>query len=177
MTVARPVRAFGTDSTPCRPAGLKFRPIAEADLEFLEQLYACTREQELAAVPWPDTSKRLFLHQQFTLQHQHYRQHYAGADLLVIEEDDVPIGRVYLHRGAQEIRLMDIALIAQRRHQGLGTAIIGELLHEADTAHCAVTLHVEPNNPAQRLYASLGFVLCENRGVYDFLRREPRLLS
>jgi ribosomal protein S18 acetylase RimI-like enzyme len=32
-----------------------------------------------------------------------------------------------------------------------------------------VTLHVEPNNPAQRLYQRLGFTLIEQRGVYDFL--------
>jgi len=36
-------------------------------------------------------------------------------------------------------------------------------------------LHVEPDNPAQRLYQRLGFRLIENRGVYDFLGWKSQL--
>jgi ribosomal protein S18 acetylase RimI-like enzyme len=40
-----------------------------------------------------------------------------------------------------------------------------------------VTLHVEPLNPAQRLYRRLGFRLLEDRGVYHFLEWRPDQLN
>jgi ribosomal protein S18 acetylase RimI-like enzyme len=151
------------------PAGLRVRPITESDHLFLCDLYASVRAAELAPVPWPADAKRQFLDQQFALQHQHYVNVYIGAKLLLIEQDGVPIGRIYIHRTPAEIRLMDIALIAERRGKGLGSLLLRELMHEARANACELTLHVEPENPAQRLYRRHGFYLIEHRGVYDFL--------
>jgi hypothetical protein len=33
-----------------------------------------------------------------------------------------------------------------------------------------VTIHVEKNNPAMRLYRRLGFTAVEDKGVYDLMR-------
>src|SRR5262249_50614225 len=79
-----------------RPAGVGFRPIVESDLPFLFDLYASTREAELAPVPWPPEAKRAFLAQQFNAQHAYYHQIYADADFLLILRDAVPIGRIYV---------------------------------------------------------------------------------
>ena len=83
----------------------------------------------------------------------------------------MPIGRFYLCRFAHEIRVMDIALIEARRNAGIGTRLMRALLGVADAEGRSVTLHVEPDNPAQHLYRRLGFDLIEPRGVYDFLGR------
>ncbi len=85
-----------------------------------------------------------------------------------------PIGRVYVHRSAGEICLMDIALLPPHRGRGLGSALIAELVAEADAAGLPVTLHVERENPAQRLYARHRFRLDEEGEVYQKLRREPQ---
>ena len=156
-----------------RPAGLHLRPIAEADFPFLRDLYASVRADELAPVPWPEAAKRSFLDEQFALQHAHYVKVYVGADFLLIEKDGTSIGRIYVYRTPAEIRLMDIALIAAERGRGIGTALVSELMEEAATTNCELTLHVEPDNPAQRLYQRLGFRLIEHRGVYDFLGWKP----
>jgi GNAT superfamily N-acetyltransferase len=152
-----------------RAAGISFRAIVEADHPFLRDLYAGVRAAELAPVAWPEEAKRQFLDEQFGLQHQHYLKNYVGADLLLIESDGAPIGRIYVYRTPAEIRLMDIALIPERRGQGIGSALLSELMNEARSTACELTLHVEPDNPAQRLYQRLGFRLIEQRGVYDFL--------
>jgi len=152
-----------------RPAGVTFRPITDADHPFLRDLYASVRTAELAPVLWPEEAKRAFLDEQFALQHQHYLKNYVGADLLMIEKDAAPIGRIYIYRTQAEMRLMDIALIEAERGHGIGTALLAELLNEARATNCELTLHVEPENPAQRLYQRLGFRLIEHRGVYDFL--------
>ena len=56
------------------PADYTLRPIHDGDLPFLERLYASTRTEELARVPWSVEQKAAFLHQQFTAQHAHYQQ-------------------------------------------------------------------------------------------------------
>ena len=45
-----------------------------------------------------------------------------------------------------------------------------DLLDEAAGAGKAVTIHVEKNNPAMRLYRRLGFETVEDQGVYDLMR-------
>jgi len=127
----------------------------------------------MAPVPWPEEAKLAFLAEQSDLQHRHYVANYPGADLLVIESDAIPIGRIYVYRSKNEIRLMDIALVPDWRNRGIGTRLLGELMAEARGSGSSITLHVEPNNPAQRMYQRLGFTLIEQRGVYDFLGWNP----
>src|SRR4051812_1889372 len=91
-------------------AGLTFRPITEADLPFLARLYASTRTEELAVTGWSQQQQQHFLQQQFEAQHAHYQKYYTGSDFLLIERNGVPIGRLYVSRGAEEHRIVDIAL-------------------------------------------------------------------
>jgi ribosomal protein S18 acetylase RimI-like enzyme len=153
--------------------GVSLRVERDDDLDFLRALYAQVRAQELAAVDWPEARKREFTDGQFALQSAHYRQHYAAAEFLVIEQGAECIGRLYLCVIGSSIRIMDIALVEARRGQGLGSTLLIELLRLAKERELDVTLHVEPDNPAQRLYSRLGFTSVERRGIYDFLRWSP----
>src|SRR5438067_282612 len=99
-------------------AGLTFRPMRDADLPFLARLYASTRTQELAAVPWSDAEKAAFLEAQFQAQHAHYQQHYPGAERLIIMYGDAAIGRLYVDRWRREHRIVDVALLPERRGRG-----------------------------------------------------------
>lgn len=142
---------------------------AEDDTAFVRDLYAATRWEELAVTPWDEATKRAFLSDQFQLQRDHYRKNYVGAEFLVIHSGNERIGRIYLNHKGGEIRLMDIALIESSRGRGWGRDLVAALLEIAAEEGAQVTLHVEPNNPALRLYERLGFALIENRGVYLFL--------
>lgn len=155
------------------PPGVTLRNETDADVPFIEGLYASTRAAELAPVPWPESEKARFLQSQFALQRAHYRLHYADALFLLIERDGTPIGRIYLHESAGEIRLMEVALVPESRGRGVGTALVRALVTEARERGVRLTLHVEPDNPAQRLYARLGFRRVETRGIYDFLEWTP----
>lgn len=154
-------------------SGFAVRAEAREDFAFILALYAEIRHDELAPVPWPDQAKREFLHAQCRLQHDHYAKHYGGADLLIIEHDGLPIGRLYVHATNKEIRLMEIALVGSERNHGIGSRLVRALQTEAEQRGVDLTLHVEPANPAQHLYRRLGFRLVENRGVYDFLSWSP----
>jgi ribosomal protein S18 acetylase RimI-like enzyme len=153
-------------------AGLAFRPIAEADLPFLANLYASTRTEELAVVDWPDEQKAAFLRQQFAAQHAHYTQHYPRAAFLIVLQNSAPIGRLYVAHWAREHRIVDIAFLPEHRRQGLGAALMRDLMDEAAAAGKALSIHVEKFNPAYRLYLRLGFVKVGDEGAYDLMTWE-----
>jgi ribosomal protein S18 acetylase RimI-like enzyme len=152
---------------------LTLRPAGPGDGEFLYRVYASTRSEELEPVPWDEAQKEAFLRAQFGAQDRWYREHYRQATYAVIVVDGGPAGRLYVHRGDAEIRIVDIALLPEHRGNGVGTSLLGDLLAEADAAGKRVTIHVERLNPALRLYERLGFSVAEDKGVYLFLERPP----
>lgn len=149
--------------------GLAFRRMNEDDLPFLGSLYASTRTEELAPLPWSAEEKRAFLEQQFRAQHAHYMQHYPDADWLVVEREGAPVGRLYLERWPSEIRIIDIALMPGARGTGLGRAMLEDVQALAARDGLGVGIHVEHNNPAMRLYLRLGFSRREDKGVYHLM--------
>ena len=151
-------------------AGLGFRRITDDDLPFLAQVYASTRAEELAVTDWPDEHKAAFLAQQFQAQHAHYQRYYPNADWLVTTRAGEDIGRLYLERWPSQHRIIDIAFLPAHRGKGFGAALLRDLQDEAAGAGKAVSIHVEKNNPAMRLYRRLGFRTEEDKGVYDLMR-------
>ncbi|KJV06158.1 GNAT family N-acetyltransferase [Methylocucumis oryzae] len=150
------------------PSGYLLRDETEQDFSFIAELYAETRREELAPVPWSELEKKQFLHWQCRLQRDHYRRYYPNARFWILEHNN-PIGRLYVDAGTVEIRIMDISLEPKSRNQGIGSLILNSIIHLATQQQCEVSLHVEPDNPAQRLYQRLGFNQVEQRGAYDFL--------
>jgi ribosomal protein S18 acetylase RimI-like enzyme len=150
------------------------RPATDADREFLLSLYASTREEELAQVPWEDGAKAAFLEHQFSAQDHHYRTNYPGATLDVIEVDGEPAGRLYVYRGSDEVRIMDIALAPPFRRHGIGTALLRELIEEAGSSGRSLSIHVERQNPARSLYDRLGFVPAGEHGIYVLMKWTPQ---
>ncbi len=99
-----------------------------------------------------------FLDMQFRARETHYRSEFPGADDDVVLADGVPVGRLYVERGEALIRIIDIAIRPGHRGGGIGMELLSRLIAEASPGARAVELHVEVNNPAQRLYRRLGFV-------------------
>jgi ribosomal protein S18 acetylase RimI-like enzyme len=149
------------------------RPVQPGDDELLFRVYASTRAEELAVVPWHAAQKDAFLRAQFAAQTRWYREHYAAASYQVILIDGEPCGRLCVYRGDAEIRIMDIALLPEHRSNGLGTSLLRDLLAEADASRKLVTIHVERFNPALRLYQRLGFSVAEDKDIYLLLERRP----
>ncbi len=145
---------------------LDFRPITPQDKAFLSMLYASTREEELKQVPWSDEEKKNFLQMQFDAQHAHYQEHYPDARFELVLMDDIPIGRLYQETWPSQIRIIDIALLPEFRGKGLGRQLMQAVLDEGARLGKAVSIHVEHNNPAMRLYTRLGFKKTGDTGVY-----------
>jgi ribosomal protein S18 acetylase RimI-like enzyme len=152
-------------------AAVSLRPARAADRDLLLRVYASTREEELAPVPWTDEEKRAFMAQQFAAQDSHYREHYEGASFDVIVADGADVGRLYVDRWAREIRIMDITVLPAFRGRGIGSALLATLIEESDGCGKPLTIHVERQNPALAWYERLGFRAAEDRGVYLLLER------
>lgn len=150
--------------------GLVLRPLTDADMGFLCALYASTRQDELAQLPWSGEQKRHFLEMQFQAQHAHYQTHYPDASRLVLEHGNEAAGRLYIEEWPSELRIIDIAFMPAFRGRGLGSALLGDVMEKAEAAGKAVGIHVEKANPAMRLYRRLDFRTIEDKGVYDLLR-------
>ncbi|QBB71915.1 GNAT family N-acetyltransferase [Pseudolysobacter antarcticus] len=165
-------RALLDDFAGC-PSGITLRPITTEDMPFLRDLYAETRAEELAMTAWTDEFKNALIDHQFGAQHAYYHDVFAGADFLLVQRDGEAIGRIYVHRAPSEISVLDIALIPQQRNQGLGSALLAEVIAEARREGVRIALYVEATNPARRMYDRLGFVLIETGDVYDLLHLEP----
>ena len=148
---------------------ISLRPATSLDQPFLIAVYAESREAELAATGWSDEEKSAFCRSQFEAQDAHYREHFPGCEFLVIEEGTKPVGRLYIDRRPDEIRLVDIALLKDRRGRGIGGRLIQGILDEAANNGLMVRIHVERSNPARRLYDRLGFMVEEEGEIHDLL--------
>jgi len=149
------------------------RTAEPGDRDFLLQVYASTREEELRLVDWSDDQKAVFVRMQFEAQDAYYREHYHPATFDVIEVDGEPAGRLYVARWEDEIRIVDVALLPEFRGRGIGTRLLRGLLDEAARAGLRLSIHVEKHNPALRLYARLGFAAVADRGVYLLMEAKP----
>ena len=83
---------------------------------------------------------------QFNAQHSYYHDQFKQADFDIIEQDMLAIGRLYVDRREDEIRIIDIALLPEYRGKGIGGGIMRTLIDEATGANRSVTIHVEHNN-------------------------------
>jgi len=155
------------------PSGITVRPVSSSDRDFLLQVYASTREEELRLVDWSADQKAAFVRMQFEAQDAYYREHYHPATFEVVEVDGEPVGRLYVVRWEDEIRIIDIALLPEHRGRGVGTSVIRALLDEAAASGKRLSIHVEKHNPARRLYERLGFAEAGEHGLYLLMEVTP----
>ena len=152
---------------------ITLRPAVDSDRPLLFDIYASTREEELARVPWTDAQKQAFLEMQFTGQTQGYRATHPNATHEMICVDDRAVGRLYMDRYSDRLHILDITVASESRNAGIGSGILNRLLAEADRDCKRVTIYVESFNRSLRLFERLGFRTASVDGFLVLLER-PR---
>lgn len=152
---------------------IDLKPMTEDDLPFMLQVYSSTRENEMKRTGWDKNQTQEFLEMQFRLQHTHYQEYYPNAVFSVVTVNNEPVGRLYLHRGTRDIRIMDIALLKDFQGKKIGLKLMQNILEEGKEKNMPVNLHVEHNNPAVEFYKKLGFKIIEEKEVYYFMEWTP----
>lgn len=139
-------------------AAVRLRDCVPTDRALLLRIYASTRADELAAVPWSEEELDAFIAMQFDIQDRNYRNQFAGARFSVILCGQRPVGRVSVHRDRETMTLIDIAILPEFRGRGIGSRVLASVIEEAEEHGLPVRCHVDPQNAAQHLYQRLGFV-------------------
>jgi len=154
------------------PSGgtLALRPITTDDEEFLLSVYTSTRAEELAQAEWAEGQQEAFVRWQFELQRREYDTRFPDAEYNLILIDNHPAGRIWIGRDAEQIRLLDIALLPEFQNRGAGTLLLRGLIDESRKTnqplrHMVFVL----NNDAHRFYERLGFVIIEDLGAYKHM--------
>jgi len=148
------------------------RPAQDGDEPFLLRVYAQTREQELARVDWSAERKDAFVKMQFAAQTAHYAQ-YGGLSIDIVLVDGEAAGRLLVARWTDEIRSVDIALLATFRGRGAGGELLGALTAEATVTARRLSIHVERESRALGLYERLGFRTAGEGGPYVRMQWHP----
>jgi ribosomal protein S18 acetylase RimI-like enzyme len=161
------------------PEGLSLRPAQPDDGDFLDALYSSTRD-DLRQI----NAERGFIEELIKMQHALQMQgnaaHYPNALHLVVEKLGEPVGRVIVDFGPSEVKILNIAFIAEERGKGYGSAVLRGLQQAAANAQAPLVLEVMRSNlKAKQFYLRLGFSVeqtgpIEDRMVWrpgtDFLR-------
>jgi len=144
------------------PAGVRFRPLAEADFEwFLDLSVRCLRQQLEAIGRWDPVRRR-----------SRARAGFETGEIRVIERGGTAIGTAALARRGGHAEIHSFYLDPSEQGRGLGAAILRVLLAEA--AGLPVHLEVLKQSPAARLYERAGFVRTAEQD-YDWLYVLPAL--
>lgn len=136
--------------------GHRRRPEADTDATFLFALFRATGSGLPAGLD--PALADLLLRQQFAGRAMSYRAAHPGGRFEVVEVDGEPAGRLVTDAAGGALRLVDVALLPERRGRGIGTALVRALQGEAAAAGLPLRLSVmRANAGARRLYARLGF--------------------
>jgi GNAT superfamily N-acetyltransferase len=151
------------------------RPVdGAADYQLLLSVYRSTRQPELELLGWAEPEVAAFVNFQFEAQSRHYAAYYPRAEHSVVLVDGHASGRLVVEPSEAAVLIVDIALLPSFRRAGVGKAVVGRLIEEADGRRLPVTCHVEAGNPAVLFWRRLGFVPTGGEGAYLALERPCR---
>lgn len=151
---------------------VRLRPATPLDEAFLVRVYSSTRADEMALVPWDEAQRAAFLKSQFDAQHHHYRSHFPNASYDIIERAGQAIGRLYVLRTDEFIRILDLTVLPEYRNASTGTQLIKVLMSEAIAAGVPLRIYVESFNPSLRLFERLGFQKVDEQGMHFLMEKK-----
>ncbi|BAX63150.1 GNAT family N-acetyltransferase [Burkholderia stabilis] len=125
---------------------INLRTASPADLPFLLTLRQLTMSEHLQRVGAPADDEA---------HDRRIRAHFDDA--MIVCEGATAIGLLKVTRAAGEWHVHQIQILPARQGQGIGEAVLRELLADAARANVPVSLSVLHGNPARRLYERLGF--------------------
>ncbi|MFC4857405.1 GNAT family N-acetyltransferase [Actinophytocola glycyrrhizae] len=143
---------------------LRVRPALRGDREFLFAVRrAALRAYVEQTVGWDEADQRVAADKEF-----------AELPFAVVEESGRHVGYVcVIHRTECDF-VDEIALLPEAQGRGIGTRLLRDILLAAQRRGVPVRLSVFVSNPAQSLYARLGFEVVRVEGPRMAMEWTPR---
>jgi len=149
------------------PRAIEMRAAENADQAFMEQLYALTRGDAAHMEGCDPSTGALLLSIQYRARQGHFEKLYPYADLAIITEHELPIGRLYVNYSHDEIRIIDMNLLPECRNRGIGLGLLRSLQAQGVRMRVPVRVDVMLGSPALRLLHRCGFVSQGANGIYN----------
>jgi ribosomal protein S18 acetylase RimI-like enzyme len=138
---------------------ISLKPASPEDSEFLLLLKASTLP-ELGMLGLDVDQFRSIIRMQLAAQEQDYRRNYPESTHMIVENGGKRAGRLWVNRGENEIRIIDISLLPEFRRNGIGTRLYESLIAEAETARKKLLCSVSRFNGVSLLFHErLGFTV------------------
>jgi ribosomal protein S18 acetylase RimI-like enzyme len=155
---------------------VSLRPVTPEDEDILLKIYASTREEEMQqASDWTAQQKEMFLRWQLQMQRQDYEKRFPKADYRIILFDAEPVGRLWVARTPEQIRLLDIAILPEFQNRRIGSYLLLNLIKESEETGIPLRHMIfKLNTEARRFYERLGFRLIEDDRMYLLMERHTQ---
>ena len=137
------------------PQVIYLRQVCTEDEAFLFALFCTSREAEFAPLTQPQ--RETLLRFQYQAQSLDYAARFPHSQHFIIDFRGQVAGRLLLNREAEELRVVDIAVVPELQRQGIASAVLKSVISEAEASRIALRLSVWHSSPALGLYRRLGF--------------------
>jgi ribosomal protein S18 acetylase RimI-like enzyme len=154
-----PVQLSASSSDP----GHRVRPATEGDHTFLFDLHIATMRELIEQTwgwdePW---------------QRENFTHRLQSCRVGIIEVAGRRVGAVWVEDGQDSLFLADLQVLPEFQRQGIGTAVVRELITEVGEKHIPIELAVLTiNADARRLYERLGFKVVGEEEPLIYMRLE-----
>ena len=139
------------------------RQVTEADYAFLFHLHKVSMKDYVSQTwGWDEM-----------VQQTLFRERFEPAHLQIVVVDGRKVGVLSVKQQPDTLVIANLQIFPDSQKQGLGTAIIRELLWQASQQGISVSLQVLKVNPALKLYERLGFTVIGETDTHYLMRSAP----
>ena len=146
-----------------RPFEIELRPAVEADCAFAFRAKHEALGPHVAARWGWDEAFQLALH----------RQRWSERPWFIVLWNGEAVGTISMEYGVAEGRLGEFYLLPAFQRRGIGSALLGKLLAQADACGLPIRLEYLKWNPVGTLYKRYGFAVIDENDTHYFLIRQP----
>jgi Acetyltransferases len=141
-------------------------PVEPSHKDFLLKLFKECRPDLALINGISEEIKTTVILQQFTMEQLQLQQMYPEAELNIVMLHKEAVGRLYLLRGKNEVRVLVIGLLEKYRCRGIGRKLMTAVIKNAINTGKTVSLQVAWfNQSAYAFYEKIGFKVIENKEV------------
>jgi len=145
---------------------LQIRKFSDSEINYKKQLFVENKISKLNAEHWSDDLKIQITNMQYMAQENHINSYFPDATDSIILWDQKKVGRLVFEKSDKLLHVIDIIIGKKFQNKGLGTEILTKLISENES----VSLNVDMDNPALRLYNKLGFKIIKQRNHQYFMK-------
>jgi ribosomal protein S18 acetylase RimI-like enzyme len=140
---------------------ITLRPAVAQDYDFTWRLYVATiREMTESLMGWDENK-----------QSTTFAGQWLCDEVRIIQADGRDIGWLQVGVIGESVFLKQLYIDPSHQRMGVGSRVMTILIVEATQKHLPLALAVMKNNPAQRLYARLGFRIVDSDQYKFYMQR------